>query len=576
MSSPFHHPPTVNDGFQLLGQFTSDTGSVPYAGAFFPSSQHLRIGGGVFTSNVTNNIQAVLTVPSNLRMIPVGDIDLRKEIRLDGESPVVMSRRRAQGCIRRLYTAKIEGRGPDMTVVQYQGDNAEDEWRRDISKVSCIRHPNFVQIYAAANSHGIHATIFHDDLVPLQHFLDLYCHSHFATVYIWAYCNTEFWDAINYFHLMFQTFLVEVDCTFFIRGSTGRLCVNLLPTYKHDPFQFLNPLEGLQISWPESRTIFDGANPETIIISSLTLLEYHQTCALNLRRCRYFLACPHAVVKAGAIFACSSSAQLDESAEIAFLPSPVHYVGSWSIDRGVLGKTLVNGWTRYSACDVSGLKLYSLTFFWYVHQWLSQANHVFSRLRITSNYDGYAFVDRVDFRLEILTTSRNPPDGYLFVCPQGDLQSQPGSFIWPDCPAYWSLDPAGVERLTAEKAGKLGFPAIELKTELYGHSWDASVYAGLRKFHQAKGFDPDSQDIALHLDERLYRLSSEVETPFAHVDDENISSNVTERNRLLIKDDRDNDKYENHRREGGKPARAPTLDDLGGINTRKITIDIVS
>ncbi|KAJ7755486.1 hypothetical protein B0H16DRAFT_715739 [Mycena metata] len=38
-------------------------------------------------------------------------------------------------------------------------------------------------------------------------------------------------------------------------------------------------------------------------------------------------------------------------------------------------------------------------------------------------------------------------------------------------------------------------------------SWDASVYAGLRKFHRAKGFDPDSQDVARHLGYPLYQVS---------------------------------------------------------------------
>ncbi|KAJ7858600.1 hypothetical protein B0H13DRAFT_1471805, partial [Mycena leptocephala] len=70
---------------------------------------------------------------------------------------------------------------------------------------------------------------------------------------------------------------------------------------------------------------------------------------------------------------------------------------------------------------------------------------------------------------------------------------------WPDCPAYWSLDPAGVKRLGTEEAVHFGFPSIELTTTVFGRSWDASVYAGLRQFHRAKGFDPDSQEVASHL-----------------------------------------------------------------------------
>ncbi|KAJ7821418.1 hypothetical protein B0H13DRAFT_1660301, partial [Mycena leptocephala] len=42
-------------------------------------------------------------------------------------------------------------------------------------------------------------------------------------------------------------------------------------------------------------------------------------------------------------------------------------------------------------------------------------------------------------------------------------------------------------------------PSIRSLTSIYIDSWDADVYAALRQFHRAKGFDPDSQDVARHL-----------------------------------------------------------------------------
>ncbi|KAJ7917064.1 hypothetical protein B0H13DRAFT_1524924, partial [Mycena leptocephala] len=71
---------------------------------------------------------------------------------------------------------------------------------------------------------------------------------------------------------------------------------------------------------------------------------------------------------------------------------------------------------------------------------------------------------------------------------------------------YWSLDPLGAERLSPGEATELGFPSIELDTAIFADSWDASVYAALRQFHRAKGFDPDSQDVARHLGYPLYQL----------------------------------------------------------------------
>ncbi|KAJ7044380.1 hypothetical protein C8F04DRAFT_942366, partial [Mycena alexandri] len=81
---------------------------------------------------------------------------------------------------------------------------------------------------------------------------------------------------------------------------------------------------------------------------------------------------------------------------------------------------------------------------------------------------------------------------------------------------YWSLDPSGVDRLSTEEATQLGFPSFQLTTRVHGYSWDTSVYAGLRQFHKAKGFDPDSQDVARHLGCPLYQLSRDMDPLLAY------------------------------------------------------------
>ncbi|KAJ7882357.1 hypothetical protein B0H14DRAFT_2339972, partial [Mycena olivaceomarginata] len=74
---------------------------------------------------------------------------------------------------------------------------------------------------------------------------------------------------------------------------------------------------------------------------------------------------------------------------------------------------------------------------------------------------------------------------------------------------YWSFDPSGVDRLSVEEATRLGFPTFLCAAEIGAFSWDASVYEGLQKFHEAKGFDSDTQDLTRHLGEALYQLVSE-------------------------------------------------------------------
>ncbi|KAJ7640233.1 hypothetical protein B0H17DRAFT_476929 [Mycena rosella] len=78
-------------------------------------------------------------------------------------------------------------------------------------------------------------------------------------------------------------------------------------------------------------------------------------------------------------------------------------------------------------------------------------------------------------------------------------------------------DSAGDERLTVEEAEKLGFPTLEFQMKVQGYSWDESFYNGVRQFYAAKGFDPDSQDVALELGLPLYEISTELDGPFAHI-----------------------------------------------------------
>ncbi|KAJ7055784.1 hypothetical protein C8F01DRAFT_1062581 [Mycena amicta] len=143
-----------------------------------------------------------------------------------------------------------------------------------------------------------------------------------------------------------------------------------------------------------------------------------------------------------------------------------------------------------------------------MHPWLSQSNHIMKRLNASSSYssEDYAVVYRVIFQVVVSDSSQPLPEGYLFLAPASDFEVGPAMFRSPDCPAYWSLDPTGVERLNMEEAEHLGFPAFELITRVGVFSWDDSVYAGIRRFQRAKGFDPYTQDAARELGHPLYEL----------------------------------------------------------------------
>ncbi|KAF8214586.1 hypothetical protein K438DRAFT_882276 [Mycena galopus ATCC 62051] len=46
--------------------------------------------------------------------------------------------------------------------------------------------------------------------------------------------------------------------------------------------------------------------------------------------------------------------------------------------------------------------------------------------------------------------------------------------------------------------------------------WDSNVYDGICQFHEAKGFDPYSQDVAIELGYPLFQVSCQRDDLFAH------------------------------------------------------------
>ncbi|KAF7330675.1 hypothetical protein MSAN_02452900 [Mycena sanguinolenta] len=70
-----------------------------------------------------------------------------------------------------------------------------------------------------------------------------------------------------------------------------------------------------------------------------------------------------------------------------------------------------NGWTRFLSGDVYSNTLYlPLMIFSNLNTWLSQANHIFRRLRIISDFEDYAYTEAYD--------SKYPP---TLACDDSDL-----------------------------------------------------------------------------------------------------------------------------------------------------------
>ncbi|KAJ7669069.1 hypothetical protein B0H17DRAFT_1086889 [Mycena rosella] len=383
----------------------------------------------------------------DFRVIPLEDIDLRKQIRLDDEIGVV-NRGGRRACVRRMYTARIEGKKSAMTVAVYQGDDAQE-----VGSSSCRRRT----VTLSSCSKEICPIAAFPSVAPL--------------------------------------------------ASSARISPGM-GTWTFLIFQKMSYQEKRLITYI---TVLNGPNLENAVVSSLTLEQYHGICSQHLGQFyTVWQSQSHIPVRTGAIIPWTSNGQLDGSAEIAFMLGPRVDVRDWNPGPLVSGTDVdaIGHWICSSDDDSKDNSA-----------WLSQANHVFSQLQIASNHEEYALVKSIGFSVRIASVPQPPADGYLFVCPE-DLETGLNSLQFPDSLAYWSLDPSGAARLSSEEASQLGFPVMTVGMQVTGYFWDSGVYAGLRKFHQAKGFDPDSDNIARYLGQPLFKLSGELHNQQrVHADD---------------------------------------------------------
>ncbi|KAF8214541.1 hypothetical protein K438DRAFT_881556 [Mycena galopus ATCC 62051] len=252
-----------------------------------------------------------------------------------------------------------------------------------------------------------------------------------------------------------------------------------------------------------------------------------------------------------------ASTEYESSLEIAFLANLEVIDRGWltedpntqdcwnwiTYDEGT--SILENGWIRCaflfpclpsnhqirvnSACVAEEYRCYIVLGDVYPKGWLAQACHIFNSLNIKSNFEDYVFVERIRSCLHLLGPIENLPPSYLLLCPMVEFETDlPGCFVIPDCTAYWSVDPSGAERLSAEEARTLGLPDIDSWMEVGVRYWDSSVYDRICQFHEAKGFDPYSQDMAIELGYPLFQVSCQWDDLFAHSCEVNTDEDYSE------------------------------------------------
>ncbi|KAF7337299.1 hypothetical protein MSAN_02282500 [Mycena sanguinolenta] len=450
--------------------------------------------------------------PSDFRTIRRGDLKLLKEVRLSTESGVVSRQSRGADVRRTVYHAEIRGDPGIVTVAMYQGDGAEEEWRTDVATYESIWHPHVMQLYGFVNTTRLYAMVFHDELIPFDEFFSHFQHSSILTAYIKGYGliikTTEYREALNYISDVFRKPPSSINCDIWIQPSTGKFCLDLV---------LGGPETTIELRWPDIHILrlenlsLDAPDSENMIISTMSEDQYYELCSEPLEH------------------VCQVSTKLPIGPAISRLDSqhrtcvrimePLQTLHESELHWNNYGKApdelLPNSWIRYDSHRTNTLLL-KLQLPFSAHgiakAWLAQANCIFAELQELEHIEDYVCVSQAEFMLRI-PYKHDIPQGYLFVCPPEDFRTgtkhHANLYQWPACPAYWSLDPSGVNCLSTEDVKNLGFPAIHIETVV------------------GKGFNPDSREVARQLGYPLFEVLSdhvpfparEVEDPWCDLDD---------------------------------------------------------
>ncbi|KAJ6554881.1 hypothetical protein B0H19DRAFT_1294977 [Mycena capillaripes] len=162
----------------------------------------------------------------------------------------------------------------------YQEDGAEEAVFIAFSKLSPVHfsrnggtifhelvasvgeHPNCVQLYGVTALFNIYAAVFHDVLIPFEHFIAVYRHS----------------DVLKR----------PYSFTLRIHRLTGGLCADLVPGV----FWLLSDSDE-QVFIPREATPFNAPDHQATIIDALALSQYHEIYYWDLSQVRQIFSSAH-------------------------------------------------------------------------------------------------------------------------------------------------------------------------------------------------------------------------------------------------------------------------------------------
>ncbi|KAK7007497.1 hypothetical protein R3P38DRAFT_2792265 [Favolaschia claudopus] len=454
--------------------------------SLFYRAKNLSISGGTFNFTTTTT---ALPDFENFRRIPLGDLIVERNLGV-----VQNLRRHGRNTItlRRVHVAKVFGFTAPFTAAMYEGNNAKEEW------------DEYISIHTRLS---LYAAVFHQGKAIL------------------GVAVGRSKDLIR---------LNSKQCTPWLH-RTGLVCFEVAHSdVRYSRFSISGSCEDPHVRQAWSQHSYDTAlhSPEYLLPphefpnmpSSIDFDDYYRSLSRDLKLPKY----RYTTLKNTASVRISSWVIFDgerTGREVAFLirPEEVFVVCKSCHDDLVFNRESVKdgGWYRFPRTqDGTGIELNEQTLFtMHLHRdsaeradqaWLSQAGYVLSQLGL--DFDVCSVVRRIKVKAIIHPSKPSIDEAELFLPPLSAFLALGCTHLqYPTLQTeqpFW-FDPISKQPLSGKTAQELGLPEIEIAIRVKSQYLDQSTLKSLREFHRAKGFAPDTQDIAKQLKNPLYYFGNE-------------------------------------------------------------------
>ncbi|KAK6966768.1 hypothetical protein R3P38DRAFT_3152229 [Favolaschia claudopus] len=498
----------------------------------------VRIQGNVVIHSGRNSGLSPVPDFENFRRIPFGDLIVEENL---GVVENLCRHGRNTITLRRVHTAKVFGSTTPFTVAIYEGKDANEEWDTYIDIHSRLRHPNFMQLFGVSTANGLYAAVFHHEYIPFEQALESYTVSPTHVMYFFDFFESQFFKHGSYLLSIAGNLKASLDssgnrielsnrqCTPWLH-RTGIVCFEIAHSdvWYYDQI-ITDRAESPAVHQAWSQHSYDTAiqsaehllPPQELskMVLSLDFNAYYQFLVSRSKLPKY----RHTTLEHTASVRVSSWVVLDAERivrEVSFLIDPQVSGGSrvntiFTRDQRGWYCKMLSDFRRNpvdQCIDFHDECLISLCA-WSTQKeaWLSQADHVLSQLGL--DFGVCSVVTGVNVHARIHPSKPSISEAILFIPPRSAFLTPDGTRLqYPAEQPYW-FDTWHQESLSADKAERLGLPVIELSIDFESVYLDKSTLELIRAFHQGKGFDPDSQNIAKHLGHPLYYFGNEGDPP---------------------------------------------------------------